>query len=101
MDNALIQLVARLKIRLRQVQNISLNTQRFFAEQTYAGQVLDLAEECEDVELVSIAMDLRDKLGWLTTPSSSDSTPKGPAKSSVTSAGAALQSQRYAFGARS
>ncbi|MFT3733701.1 MAG: hypothetical protein QM776_01470 [Rhodocyclaceae bacterium] len=97
MDNALIQLVARLKIRLRQVQNISLNTQRFFAEPIYAGQVLDLAEECEDIELVSMAMDMRDKLGWLATPTASTA----PVKGASSSAGATLQQQRYAFGARS
>lgn len=97
MDNALIQLVARLKIRLRQVKGVSLNTQRFFAEPIYAGQVLDLAEDCEDVDLVAMAMDMRDKLGWLNTPS--QSAPKTPAQK--ISAGAAVQQQRYAFGARS
>lgn len=97
MDNALIQLVARLKIRLRQVQNISLNTQRFFAEPLYAGQVLDLAEECEDIELVSMAMDMRDRLGWLATPAN----PPSASKPASASQGAALQSRRYAFGARS
>jgi len=65
MDSELIQLIARLKIRLRQDQGISLNTQRFFEDREYALEALDRAEESEDIEVVSAALALRDRLGWL------------------------------------
>lgn len=100
MDNALIQLIARLKIRLRQDKGLSINTQRFFAERSYAMQVLDAAEESEDVEIVQMAMQMRDQLGWLSlsaaAPSTSAATDKPAAPSS-----ARTGTGRYVFGARS
>lgn len=94
MDTAVLQLLARIKIRLRKEKGVVLNTQRFFDEKAYARQVLDLAEECEDIELVTASLEIRDCLGWLkpgtaSTPARS-SSPERPAESS-----------RYVFGARS
>ena len=101
MDNATIQLIARLKIRMRQEKNISINTQRFFAEPAYAGQVLDQAEESEDMELVTTSMELRSKLGWLQAPAAAATT-AAPVKAATSKPAANDNApQRYAFGARS
>lgn len=105
MDQATLQTLARIKIRLRHEQGIVLNTQRFFTDQRYAMQVLDAAEESEDLELVTASMDIRAMLGWIdpaqaAAPSSgapvrgADASPQGSAKASP-------QTGRYVFGARS
>lgn len=100
MDSALIHLIARLKIRLRQDKGISINTQRFFDERGYAMQILDAAEESESIELVEMAMEMRDRLGWLRTPAMAN--PPTPPTSPVRPASAASTvTERYVFGARS
>lgn len=68
MDSELIQQVARLKVRMRQGQQLSLNTQRFFEETEYAKQVLDLAEQADDENIVTMAIALRVRLGLATLP---------------------------------
>jgi hypothetical protein len=96
MDNALIQLAARLKIRLRQDLAVSLNTQRFFEDGTYAHSILDRAEESEDIELVSMSMEMRSRLGWLEQPVAASAALT--ATSSPTDGKPAHE--RYKFGAR-
>lgn len=97
MDNALIQLIARLKIRLRQEKSFSINTQKFFNDHGYAAQVLDIAEESEEVETVTLSMDIREKLGWIVVPSA---TPRAspPVTADFVQAD---EERRYVFGARS
>lgn len=68
MDSDLIQQVARLKVRLRQGQNLSLNTQRFFGEPDYAQQMLDLAEQSDDEEVVIMGIALRLRMGLIALP---------------------------------
>ncbi|MFA9438313.1 hypothetical protein ACDA63_01595 [Uliginosibacterium sp. sgz301328] len=99
MDPQLIQLIARLKIRLRQDQSISLNTQRFFEDSEYAHQVLDRAEESEDIELVSMSLEMRNRMGWLdATPTHASIMPPPPDASDKTIRG--TTEGRYKFGAR-
>jgi hypothetical protein len=97
MDNALIQLIARLKIRLRQEKGFSINTQKFFSDPGYASQVIDIAEDSEEIELVSLAMDIREKLGWITMPTALTESPAVSAQAVVK----ADEERRYVFGARS
>ncbi|MFT4173683.1 MAG: hypothetical protein QM639_14060 [Rhodocyclaceae bacterium] len=94
MDNALIQLAARLKIRLRQDLAVSLNTQRFFEDSTYARATLDRAEESEDAELVAMSIEMRSRLGWL------EQAMVPAAVSSPTDGKPAPENPRYKFGAR-
>lgn len=100
MDNALIQLIARLKIRLRQDKGISINTQRFFDERSYAMQILDAAEESENIEIVGMAMEMRDKLGWLRAPSAAQPSPASTPTARA-NGGSSTATGRYVFGARS
>ncbi|MDB5816172.1 MAG: hypothetical protein JWM03_1673 [Rhodocyclales bacterium] len=93
MDNALIQLIARLKIRLRQEKGFSINTQKFFSDTGYASQVLDMAEDSEEVDLVSLSLDIREKLGWISSPQFSSAIPTAVVQ--------ADEEKRYVFGARS
>ncbi|MDQ7990688.1 MAG: hypothetical protein REI09_13720 [Candidatus Dactylopiibacterium sp.] len=99
MDPHVLQLVARIKIRLRQEKSIAINTQRFFSDTGYARQVLDAAEECEDVELVSAALELRDRLGWMPPAPPAAATAAQPARPATTEHPG--KAARYMFGARS
>lgn len=71
MDYAVVQLIARLKIRLRQDLGIYLNTERFFRDHGYATQALDTAEESENIDLIATALEIRIHMGWIDTPKSS------------------------------
>lgn len=97
MDNTLIQLIARLKIRLRQEKNYSINTQTFFNERDYASQVLDMAEDSENIELVTLSMDIRERLGLITMPKFTNTVAPIVAKAVAV----AVTDKRYMFGARS
>lgn len=97
MDPLVIQLLARVKIRLRQEKGIVINTQRFFSEPAYALQALDAAEECEDIELVTRALELRDRLGLIQL--ASHTTAIKPAASAAPER--STRAERYMFGARS
>lgn len=99
MNPELIQLIARLKIRLRQDQSISLNTQRFFEDSEYAHQVLDRAEESEDIELVSMSLEMRNRMGWLeSTPTHASIMP--PPSNAPDKNARSTTEGRYKFGAR-
>ncbi|PAS95813.1 MAG: hypothetical protein CGU28_11370 [Candidatus Dactylopiibacterium carminicum] len=95
MDTAVLQLLALIKIRLRKEKGLVLNTQRFFAEQAYAWQVLDAAEECEDIELVTASLEIRDRLGWI-APARLTEHPPAERKTA-----APEEKSRYMFGPRS
>lgn len=101
MDPVVLQLLARIKIRLRQERGVAVNTQRFFSDPAYACQVLDAAEDCEDLELVTGSLEIRNRLGWiqasgLQTPSQAPA----PAKASPAPERSKTP-ERYVFGARS
>ena len=97
MDNSLIQLIARLKIRLRREKSYSINTQTFFSDSAYASQVLDMAEDSESVELVTMSMDIRERLGLIAMPKFT--APVAPIAAKA--AAKITQEKRYMFGARS
>lgn len=97
MDPLVLQLLARVKIRLRQEKGVAINTQRFFSEPPYALQALDAAEECEDIELVTSALELRDRLGLI--PVAGHTNAAKPAASAAPERG--TRPERYMFGARS
>lgn len=101
MDAQTLQLLARTKIRLRQEKGFALNTQRFFVEPAYALQILDLAEDCEDIELVSTALELRDRLGLIPERSAHMNALKPAPKVAAKTAERSADSDRYRFGARS
>lgn len=101
MDSALIQQVAILKVRMRQSQQLSLNSQRFFEETEYAKQVLDLAEQADDVEIVTMAMALRVRMGLATLPPLTVTPSLADAPQISHLAGQRTESVRYLRGARS
>ncbi|MDP5240176.1 hypothetical protein Q9Q94_11595 [Uliginosibacterium sp. 31-16] len=100
MDAVVLQLIARIKIRLRQEKGVVLNTQRFFSDPVYACQVLDVAEDCEDLDLVSNSLDIRNRLGWIKSGNIENPQAFVTQKSAQT-VESGTQTERYRFGARS
>lgn len=96
MDHILIEHVARLKVRLRQDAGVSLNTRRFFEEPAYGQTVLEQAEDSDDVELVTLAMAVRHKMGWLAAPAKPVEARRAPESISERP-----KAGRYLYGARS
>lgn len=97
MDKNLLDQVARLKVRLRHDAAVSLNTRRFFEESRYGQEMLERAEESDDVELVALAMALRHRMGWLAPVPA----PLPRLAETPEAAGVRPNSGRYLFGARS
>jgi hypothetical protein len=97
MDSALLEQVARLKVRLRRDAGLSLNTRRFFEESAYAQEMLERAEDSDDIEVVTLAMVLRHRMGWLPP------APPPPARRETAPEGLVERpnSGRYLHGARS
>ncbi|NSL55204.1 hypothetical protein [Uliginosibacterium aquaticum] len=101
MDPVVIQLLARIKIRLRQEKGVAVNTQRFFTDPAYACQVLDAAEDCEDLDLVTGSLEIRNRLGWIQADSLQSATASAPASKSSPAPEKGSKTDRYMFGARS
>lgn len=104
MDQVALQLFARLKIRLRQDKGILLNTQRFFSDPIYAAQALDAAEESEDIDLVTLSLEMRNHLGWIkikTPQASMTAMPNKEANKMPQTGATENDKSRYVFGARS
>ncbi|MEN3111390.1 hypothetical protein ACFONG_09030 [Uliginosibacterium paludis] len=101
MDPLVLQLLARIKIRIRQEKGLAVNTQRFFAEPQYAMQILDAAEECEDFELVSSALELRDKLGMIQVAGHTSALKPAARAPAMAAPERSAAPERYKFGARS
>lgn len=98
MNQTLLEQVARLKVRLRQDAGLSLNTRRFFEEADYGEEMLERAEDSDDIEVVKLAMELRHRMGWLPQiappPLQARQAPPDPLA-------ARPKSGRYLYGARS
>jgi len=103
MDNELLTRVARLKVRLRRGRAISLNSQRFFSESAYALAMLDLAEDDDEEEVVILALELRQLMGFLPPLPVTADAPAATASAAPRAAPASAarpDSGRYRFGPR-
>lgn len=94
---ALLEQLARLKVRQRQDACLSLNTRRFFEDADYGQQMLELAEDSDDVEVVKLALELRQHMGWLPQIA----PPPLPHKIVPAPQATRTKEGRYMFGARS
>ncbi|HET6720200.1 MAG TPA: hypothetical protein VFH22_11165 [Rhodocyclaceae bacterium] len=100
MNQTLLEQVARLKVRLRQDAGLSLNTRRFFEEADYGEEMLERAEDSDDIEVVKLAMELRHRMGWL--PQIAPAPLPLPARQALPDPHAARpKAGRYLYGARS
>ncbi|HQS02181.1 MAG: hypothetical protein B7Y07_02260 [Halothiobacillus sp. 24-54-40] len=102
MDAALMQLMARFKLKLLRTLAVKVDTYRFIAERAYAMDVLAIADQSEDEDLIILAMQVSDYLGFLEPPATA-ATGKAPATQSPATprnSPAPADAKRYTFGAR-
>ncbi len=102
MDAELMQLMARFKLKLLRTLTVKVDTYRFIAERDYAMAVLAIADQSEDEDLIVLAMQVSDYLGFLAPPPSAASAPPAAVKAPAPrdEAPAQSNSKRYLFGAR-
>ncbi|MHB1230643.1 MAG: hypothetical protein ACYCY3_10095 [Halothiobacillus sp.] len=94
MDTELMQLMARFKLKLLRTLSLKVDTYRFVAERDYAMGILAIADQSEDEDLIILAMQVSNYLGWLDTT-------QVPASAKQTADNSpAVDTKRYTFGAR-
>ena len=68
MDQALLKELAHFKLLLKKTASHSTDIEKLLSDKAYGKEVLSLAEESDNEELVLMALDLKDKLGLLPQP---------------------------------
>ncbi len=94
MDQALLKELAHFKLLLKKTANHSTDIEKLLSDKAYGKQVLSLAEESDNEELIVMALDLKDKLGLLPQPGKSAETK--PAENEEKE----KPQDKYKFGAR-
>ncbi|MBL8522456.1 MAG: hypothetical protein JNN20_02085 [Betaproteobacteria bacterium] len=95
MDQALLKELAHFKLLLKKTANHSTDIEKLLSDKAYAKQVLSLAEESDNEELIVMALDLKDKLGLLPQPGKAvEAKPEEEASEEDKNKG------KYVFGAR-
>lgn len=72
MDHSTLKQLARLKFTMRQEKIGTLDLERYTTDDVYARAMLDRAEEADNEEIVTLAVELRHKRGLLNTSTSRD-----------------------------
>jgi hypothetical protein len=94
MDQALLKELAHFKLLLKKTASHSTDIEKLLSDKAYGKQVLSLAEESDNEELILMALDLKDKLGLLPQPGKAVETK--PAENEVEE----KPQDKYKFGAR-
>lgn len=68
MDQALLKELAHFKLLLKKTASHSTDIEKLLSDKAYGKEVLSLAEESDNEELILMALDLKDKLGLLPQP---------------------------------
>ena len=70
-----LQLMTRLKLQLKRRLDIKMDIHQFLADRNYAQQMLQIANESEDEDLIMYALQISNNLGWLGAKSASAKKP--------------------------
>ena len=102
MDAELMQLMARFKLKLLRILSVKVDTYRFVAEREYAMEILAIADQSEDEDLIVLAMQVSDYLGFLApAPAAASAQPAMLKKAAAQpTAPKSEDTKRYTFGAR-
>ncbi len=102
MDAELMQLMARFKLKLLRILSVKVDTYRFVAEREYAMEILAIADQSEDEDLIVLAMQVSDYLGFLApAPAAASIQPAVLKKAAAQLAAPKPEgAKRYTFGAR-
>ena len=104
MDHIYLKQLARLKFKLRQEKLGTVDLERFASDAQYARRVLEIAEESESEDVVSLAVELRHKRGLLGLPVDGGQATAGQSQQPSATAPKAAATEpapaKYMFGAR-
>jgi hypothetical protein len=108
MDQALLKELAHFKVMLKKQLGVSADISKLMADREYGLATLTAAEECDDVDLITLALTLKSKLGLLPVagaapaPVASKSTsPAAPAaKPNEVAETDKAAANKYVFGTR-
>lgn len=79
MDQSLLKELAQFKLLLKRATQHSADIERLITDPAYGKEVLSLAEESDNEQLVILALELKDRLGLLPQPGGSKSAAVAPA----------------------
>lgn len=68
MDQSLLKDLAQFKVLLKRATQHSTDIEKLISDPAYGRQVLSLAEEADNEQLVVLALELKDRLGLLPQP---------------------------------
>jgi len=95
MDPELMQLMARFKLRMRRSLNQSVDTYRFLEDRDYAYEMLRIADDADDEDLIVMSMRVSESMGMMPGvpgPAAADGAAAEPREEEPRS--------RYVYGAR-
>ncbi|BBP00651.1 hypothetical protein [Sulfuriferula nivalis] len=64
-DFVQLQLITRLKLQLKRQLNIKMDIRQFMVDRDYAKQMLQLADESDDEDLILYSLQIAGQFGWL------------------------------------
>jgi hypothetical protein len=64
-DFVQLQLITRLKLQLKRQLNVKMDIKRFMVDRDYAQEMLQLADESDDEDLIMYSLQIADQFGWL------------------------------------
>ena len=85
LSKAELSQLAQFKLLMRQVHQYSVDLSLFVSDQTYAKEVLDLAEDTDQEGLMMLAIEIRSQFGLL-QPAKAAPTPAVPTEAVTTAA---------------
>jgi hypothetical protein len=98
MEQELLKMLAQFRILLKRAKGVQVDFEKIVADPAYARQVLGAAEDSDNEVLVTLALGIRDKLGFLAEPTAKPAAP-APAEPAPSAAAAKL-GKKYFYGAR-
>lgn len=96
MDPELMQMMARFKLRMRRALDQTVDTYRFLDDRDYAFEMLKIADDSDDEDLIVMSMRVSSMLGLMpgtTAPAKDTGSAVNPPKEEK-------PKDRYMFGAR-
>lgn len=64
-DFVQLQLMTRLKLQLKRRLDIKMDIHQFLADRNYAKEMLQIADQSEDEDLIMYSLQISGHLGWL------------------------------------
>jgi hypothetical protein len=101
MDQELLKELAHFKVMLKKQTGLSADISKLMTDKAYGLSTLSAAEECDDVDLITLALTLKSKLGLLPQPRAQSAAPApAPAPAAKPEPEPEKPKGKYVFGTR-